>query len=236
MERAGWNLHADNFETKVCDILAEGNSSNAQLSRMVRAACGSRKNLTLVDFGCGVGTFIERFGDRFKDIVGVEFAPKICARAEKRCADMEHVTWHALDIVKAAKLIGRRADLTVCLNVITSPSKAKRNALWAAVASVTKAQGHLLLVVPSTESDDMVNSLEPDYEPGRAGGLVERDGIYQKHYKREELIAVLSDFGFNTKSIARAFYPWSIEGIRKPRAAGNRYPWDWMCLAQRVEN
>ena len=234
MDRAGWNLHADEFEALVCDIAAEG--TNKELARMVRMACGSRKNLVLVDLGCGVGTFIQRFGDRFKDIVGVEFAQKIIARAEKRCADMENVTWHALDIIKAAKLIGRRADLTVCLNVITSPSAAKRNALWASVAAVTKAQGFLLLVVPSTESDDMVNSLEPDYEPGRAGGLVARDGIYQKHYRREELVAVLADYGFTTRSIRRASYPWSIEGIRKPRAAGNRTPWDWICLAERVQH
>jgi len=30
------------------------------------------------------------------------------------------------------------------------------------------------------------------------------------------------------------FYPWQKEGLRKPRNAGTRQPWDWLVLAERI--
>ena len=232
MDRAGWNLHANKFESLVCDIAAEG--TNDELARMVRVACKARKNPVLVDLGCGVGTFIQQFGDRFSEIVGIEFAPRIIARARKHCAGMPNITWHAQDITRAPELISRRADLTVCLNVITSPSSAKRSALWSSVQAVTKRGGFALMVVPSAESNEMVSSLDGDDDEAPTDGLVKRDGIWQKHYRRDELVSILSNFSFKAKSIRRASYPWSVEGLRKPRLAGNRAPWDWVCLAKRV--
>jgi hypothetical protein len=66
------------------------------------------------------------------------------------------------------------------------------------------------------------------------GGLVERGGSRQKHFAREELDALLATHGFRTKKVLRVSYPWQKEGLRKPRKAGKRQPWDWLVLAQRI--
>jgi len=146
VNRAEWDLHAAKFESMVCDIVTD--ETGSQMPRFVASACRSRKNLELVDLGCGVGSFVKKFGHRFEKITGIDFAPRIVARAKKRCGEMPNATWLAMDVCKSADVLGRVADLSVCLNVITSPREAKRDALWATLAAVTKPAGHALVVVP----------------------------------------------------------------------------------------
>lgn len=234
MNRREWNQYADEFETDICDITLDETSN--QLRRFVNAAKLS-PNPVLVDLGCGIGSFIAKFGDRFRKIIGVEYAAQIIARAKRRCAKLPGITWLTMDISSASKEIGSCADMTVCLNVITSPSRAKRNSLWSCLATVTKPKGFALIVVPSLESSAMVAERE---RKGRGSGakasgdgLVKREDSWQKHFGRAELIATLADLGFVVRRIGRAHYPWSTEGLRKPRS-DDRRPWDWICLAQRA--
>ena len=235
MNRAQWNHLADDFETEVCDIAREG--TDDQLGRYVGALRLLPKSSVLVDLGCGLGSFIRRFQDRFRKITAVEYAPRIIARAKKNCAGVAKVRWLTMDIPRSAKTIGAVADLTVSMNVITSPSQAKRNAIWKAIASVTKPNGYALIVVPSLESEHMVQrasrrgrSKVPAATPG---GLVLRDDAVQKHFERHELDTILPRYGFVAVRLGRAYYPWSKEGMRKPRAAKSN-PWDWVCLARRA--
>jgi hypothetical protein len=143
-----------------------------------------------------------------------------------------------MDISSASRAIGACADMTVCLNVITSPSRAKRNSLWSCLAKVTKPKGFALIVVPSIESNRMVEKRERNTLRNGAAhppdaGLVKREDSWQKHFTRGELISTLSQLGFVVRRIGRVHYPWSTEGLRKPRS-DDRRPWDWICLAQRA--
>jgi SAM-dependent methyltransferase len=234
VNRREWNQCADEFESDICDITLD--ETNNQLRRFVGAVALPR-NSVLVDLGCGIGSFIDKFGDRFRKIIAVEYAAQIIARAKARCAKRSGITWLTMDISSASETIGTCADMTVCLNVITSPSRAKRNSLWSCLASVTKPKGFALIVVPSLESNDMV--AERERGSGRNGaapsqdGLVRREDSWQKHFGRGELIATLAELGFVVRRIGRVHYPWSTEGMRKPRS-DNRRPWDWICLAERV--
>jgi hypothetical protein len=56
----------------------------------------------------------------------------------------------------------------------------------------------------------------------------------QKHFARDELGEDLARAGFAVRRIGRAFYPWSIEGMRETPARRAKRPWDWLCLAQRI--
>jgi SAM-dependent methyltransferase len=237
VKRTEWDRHADEFEDLVCDIARE--ESSRQLGRFVAAVRPSPRASVLVDLGCGVGSFILKYGDRFQRIVAVDFAPRIVARAQERCAGMPNIAWLAMDMARAAEVVGAKADLTVSLNVITSPSKAKRNALWSSVPAVTKPRGHVLIVVPSIESYKMVEEVEHGLgkylqPPARPDGVASRAEAWQKHYAREELIETMSQQGLQIKRIGRALYPWSREGLRKPRSHGAKRPWDWICLGQRT--
>jgi SAM-dependent methyltransferase len=233
MKQAYWNRLADDFETDVCDITREETAD--LVKRHVALARPKRKNPVLVDLGCGVGTFIERYGPRFHRVIGVEFAPRIIAQAIARCAAMPNVTWKTMDIPRAAKEIGTSADFTVCMNVITSASAAKRAALWSSLAHVTRKGGYALVVIPSLESEWLVRATTKEkLEPVRKGGLVKRDDAWQKHYERAELDRIFTGYGFAMRRVDRAHYPWSIEGVRETAARAKNRPWDWMCLARKV--
>ena len=80
MKRADWNRLADNFESEVCDITRE--ERTGKVERYVNAVKLPRRGAVLVDLGCGIGTFVSRFGSRFARIVAVDHASKIVARAK----------------------------------------------------------------------------------------------------------------------------------------------------------
>jgi len=234
MNRQQWNQLGKVFTEEVCDIVRE--ETNDEMKKYV-AAAKLPKDATLVDLGCGVGTFIDRFGAKFKTIVGVEFAASAIAQAKVLCADRPDVRWMTADIVRAAKDLGRIADLTVCLNVITSPSAAKRAALWQSLADVTKAGGHSLIVVPSLESETYVQSViqgRKNLRLAASDGLVVREEATQKHFTEAEIHAAMQEHGFAVKQLGKAHYPWSIEGVRETTARAAKRPWDWVCLARCV--
>ncbi len=237
LRRADWNRLADKFESEVCDITREEKTGKVEL--FVNAAKLPRKGAVLVDLGCGLGTFVSRYGPRFERVIATDHASKIIARAKAVSTCPKPVKWMVMDVARAGEGLGTCADLTVCMNVITSSSSDVREAQWRSVATVTKPGGYTLIVVPSIESDAMVRKFA--FRAGRADefvatpeGLVTRDGAVQKHFARNELAETLSAHGFAVRRIGRAAYPWSVEGLRKPASAKGKQPWDWMCLAQRV--
>jgi hypothetical protein len=235
MNRAQWNKLASRFESEACDISRE--ESGAAVKRTF-ALAKLPKRAVLVDMGCGIGTFIREYGQHFAEIHGVEYAAGILARAKQRCGHMNDVSWYNAGAAQAAKQIGPRADMTVCMNVITSSNAATRTAIWRGLAGVTKKAGTAMIVVPSLESDDMVEEEESGKKPRktkqRAKGLVWRSDAWQKHFSEDELIRDLARVGFTPRHIGRAFYPWSIEGLRETKARRLRRPWDWIALAQRA--
>ncbi len=237
VSRKEWDKLADEFEREVCDITRE--TKGGQIARLMRTLPVSAKTSVLVDLGCGLGTFVERYGPLFRRTFAVEHAPRIIARAKKRLAKREDITWLTASMAPAAWRIGRVADLTVCMNVITMPEARIRARMWDGIARVTKKRGHALIVVPSIESDRMVERVAYGTRRAEAmteapDGLVDRGGSRQKHFARAELEALLGAHGFRVTKMQRVFYPWQKEGLRKPRGAGTRRPWDWLVLAERL--
>ena len=237
VSRKAWDGLAKDFEREVCDITRE-TKSNA-IARLVKGLPLSPDTSVLVDLGCGLGTFIARHGARFRECIGVEHAPRIIARAKKKLGRRDGLTWLTSSLPPAARKIGRRADLTVCMNVITMPGATTRERMWASIAAITRRHGHALIVVPSIESDRMVERIAYGTTRDEAiaaapDGLVDRGGSRQKHFARDELRDLLARHGFAAKKIVPITYPWQKEGLRKPRNAGARQPWDWLVLAERT--
>lgn len=237
VSRKEWDTLADDFEAEVCDITRE--TKDKTIARLVLGLHPSPKTSVLVDLGCGIGTFVERFGRHFRATFAVEHAPRIIARAKQRLGKRPDITWLTSNIPPAVRRLGACADLTVCMNVVTMPQERIRRQMWNGIARVTKQNGHALIVVPSIESDRMVERIAYGTPRAQAiaeapNGLVERGGSRQKHFARAELFELLHRHGFRAKKVMRVSYPWQKEGLRKPRNAGSRRPWDWLVLAQRL--
>ncbi|HJW41078.1 MAG TPA: hypothetical protein VJ476_07595, partial [Rhizomicrobium sp.] len=84
MSRKEWDKLASAFEREVCDITRETKSD--LIARIMRMLSLSKDKSVLVDLGCGLGTFIARYGGLFRHSYGVEHAPRIMARAKKALA------------------------------------------------------------------------------------------------------------------------------------------------------
>ena len=231
MSQRAWNLLAEEFEESVCDITATSGQSLAKLIDRVRP----NRRQTLIDAGCGIGTFVERFGERFGRVVAFDFAEEMVERARRRCRALQHVTWQTLRLEDAGQCVGPIAHLVVSLNVITTPDPRLRRQQWTSLAELVRKGGHLLVVVPSVESAQFVAkaSGQPHGVPGESAvDLIRRTDSRQKHYQRNQLRQLITRQGLNVLSLRKIHYPWAEDGLEH---SGPKTPWDWVCLSKRLE-
>lgn len=239
LSREHWNKLAAQFNSSVCDITA--GERGQVLKTLVDEALARNPRPVVIDLGCGVGTFIRRYGRRFGETVGVDFAERMLRGARRRCAKVPRVRWVCASVEEAPSKVGLKADFSVCLNVLTSPDAALRRRQWKALATLTKPGGCTLVALPSFESAKLVADVDEKLNPGSsaqryADGSVNRGEARQKHYTRQELRAAAERAGFRALRLVKVNYTWRDEGI-DPRAAAKasrgRYPWDWVLLAAR---
>jgi 2-polyprenyl-3-methyl-5-hydroxy-6-metoxy-1,4-benzoquinol methylase len=225
-----WNRLAQDFEVAVCDVTS---SNGAELAKLVRRARPSRSQ-TLVDAGCGIGSFVKRFGRRFGQVIAFDFAAKMVSRAKRQCANVPGVAWQTLALKDAADQLGPVGDFVACLNVITSTDAELRERQWASLAGLAKPGGHVLVVVPSLESAlHVVRFADAEnliHQSNFDDGLVYRGDAQQKHYARLELRDTLCEHDLRVLVLKRIHYPWSDDGVDDP---GLKPPWSWVALARR---
>jgi 2-polyprenyl-3-methyl-5-hydroxy-6-metoxy-1,4-benzoquinol methylase len=230
MTRKIWNHLAQDFEVAVCDVTR---SSGKQVAELVRRAAPSRQK-TLIDAGCGIGSFTKRFGRRFGKVIAFDFAAKMVTRAKKLCAEVPNVSWSTMGLEDAAATIGPVGDFVACLNVITSTDADLRRRQWESLTGLVRPGGYALVVVPSLESAlrvarfaDADNRIhESDFD----AGIVFRGEYQQKHYSRDELRETIASVGLRPISLKRVHYPWSDDGVDDPSRA---LPWSWVVLARK---
>lgn len=230
MSQQGWNRLAAEFENSVCDITA---TSREQIAKLVALSKPTRRK-TLVDAGCGIGTFTEQFGELFGKVIAFDFAAAMVKRARRRCSDLAHAEWHALPLEDAAEKFGTIANLAVCLNVITSPRESLRARQWESLGEIVKAGGHLLVVVPALESARYVAQMDAEAFHGSVdieSELVRRNDTEQKHYSRQELRRRVVQLGFEIVALRKITYPWEEDGLE---LTARKSPWDWACVARKM--
>jgi len=237
--RAQWNRLAARFNSSVCDIVA--GDRDGVVDGIVQYAIEQRPRPVVIDLGCGMGTFIRRYGRRFGASIGVDFAERMLRGARRRCAKIPRVRWVCASVEDAPRAVGEQADLTVCLNVLTSPNAALRRRQWKALGRITKPGGLTIVVLPSLESSELVARVEERLRPGSSGArsgdgtVVNRGKARQKHYTRAELRDAANRAGFRVLKIVRIPYPWRDEGVEAVNAfTRGRQPWDWVLLGVRT--
>lgn len=235
MDRRRWRVLARDFDRDVTDT--PRNDAAGVIRRALAAAAGPRRDRVLVDLGCGPATLIRRHAGRFSRAVGVDFAEAVLELARRRCRAHAHAEFVCADAAGAGRLLPRAADVLACMNVVTSSSPRKREAIGRALAAVARPGAALLLVVPARESIEHVAAAArsrglPALQVSR-GGIVRRAGDPQKFWTAEEINSALIRWGFRPQGLRKVRVPWSDEGHDARDFRGLPGPWDWLAVARR---
>lgn len=240
LTRHSWERLAHAFAGEVCDIVAADRRN--VIERTIAGLSRDFSRSTLLDLGCGIGTFIQTHGHRFRFVYGADFSLNMLRYAKRRCHGVPNVRWMQADLSRIDHATMPTGDVTVCLNVVTSPSKRIRSKMLRSLWKLTNAAGTTLLVVPSLESTLFVHrTIKRDQLTGASKrkllsqGILMCDGVAQKYFSKREVLDSMRQAGFRKCTACRVWIPWSEEGLEDghPRLNGKALPWDWLVVGHK---
>jgi len=245
-----WDTVASRFDDEIFNTLSNDRSRTIlrQINRF--SSAGS----TVCDFGCGVGRYLPLLAERFKAVCAVDISRKCLEVAERNCAALENVTFFKLDLSTNHSGLDR-FDFAISINALLEPSLRKRRSALETIFQHLSPEGHLLIVVPSLESalfsttrlfewrDRTSNGKKNGFaiklgaKDSRgvdiARGVLNLDGVLEKHYLKEELLVALQDVGFEVDHLEKVEYRWSAMFDNPPRWMKEPYPWDWLATCSK---
>jgi ubiquinone/menaquinone biosynthesis C-methylase UbiE len=232
MKARDWDQLAAAYEAEVCDIFVRDRRN--VIGRWLQARGLLRGRKTLLDLGCGIGSFIKKYGRHFGAKTGTDHSRRMLAIAAARCRRLPDCRWLRADAQRLPPALHDQGDLVVCSNVITFVSAAACIRALRQVVQCTKPGGRIMLIQPALESHDAV----VEFETGRVAprraltAIVRRDDRMQRFYTEAGAAQLAKQAGLRSVEVRKVWYPWIDEGITHvPR--GRELPWDWLVTARR---
>ena len=227
MNRAYWDRLSTRYSAEVLEITA---IDSKRLLARTAAALGARYAVA-GDFGCGIGATTRAFAPYFEHTIGVDFAPKLLAKAARRTSDAT-ISYVRADLT-SSKPLGFRVDAGFCVNCLIAPRYETRMRIARTVARAVRRRGPVVIVVPALESalrtyhalvrldvadGDMrseglrrVNRIAAREVRSIAAGIVTTGGEPTKHYLGDEIVEFVAEAGLNVKRLERVEYAWAEE-------------------------
>lgn len=241
MNARDWDRLAAAYEVEVCDIFVR--DRRQVIARWLQARGLLRGRQTVLDVGCGIGSFFKLFGRRFGAKTGTDHSRRMLQIAARRCRAVPDCHWLQTDAQHLPPALRDCADLVVCSNVITFASaaacgRAMRETVRGAKpggAGSGRLGGWLLFILPALESHDAVVAVETGRPATRrqpATAIVRRDDRMQRFYTAEGARRLAAQAGLRSITVRKVWYPWSDEGVTRP-SRGHEPPWDWGVTARR---
>ena len=232
MQARDWDRLAAAYDNEVCDIFVRDRKE--VIARWLRARGLLRGRKTLLDVGCGIGSFIKKYGRHFGGKTGTDHSRRMLRIAAARCRQVKDCAWLQADVQSLPAALHGRGDLVVCSNVITFVSAAACTRALRQVVRCTKPGGWVMLILPALESHDTVVAIETGRRkpPRSRTAIVRRDDRMQRFYSEEGARHLASHANLRSVSVRKVWYPWIDEGVtRAPR--GQELPWDWLVIGRR---
>lgn len=232
MNARDWDRLAAAYEAEVCDIFTRDRKK--VIARWLKVRGLLRGGKTLIDVGCGIGSFIKKYGRHFGATTGTDHSRRMLKIAAQRCRALKNCRWLQADVRALPSALRDHGDLVVCSNVITFVSFAACAQAMRQVTRCAKPGGRLLFILPALESHDSVVALESGRAPTRRGNaaIVRRDDRMQRFYTAVGARRLALRAGLRAVQVRKAWYPWSDEGVTRP-PRGHELPWDWLVTARR---
>lgn len=227
MKAADWDKLADAYAAEVCDIFMR--DRRGVIARWLRANGQLRGRRSVLDLGCGIGSFFRKYGRHFGTKVGSDHSARMLHYARSRCRGQKGITWAQADVFALPARWRASADLAVCANVLTFVAPGACGRALRQIAGTVRPGRRVLLIIPSLESHDAVVALESGRPAPRrrATAVVRRDDRRQRFFTADGIARLARDAGLGGVEVRKVWYPWIDEGItRAPR--GVEAPWDWL--------
>ncbi len=227
MTEKDWDRLATVYESEVCDIFVRDR-------RKVIAGWLEDRGLldrdrTVLDIGCGIGSFFKKYGSRFGEKLGTDHSPKMLEIAARICRRQETINWQQADVKSLPTDLHARGDLVVCSNVITFVTRSDCRKAMSEVVRCAQKGGWVMLVQPALESHDRVARFEARQARVRRGdsAVVQRDDRRQRFFSEKGAATLAASTGLKSVEVRKVWYPWIDEGVVRP-PRGEELPWDWL--------
>ena len=228
MKARDWDRLAAVYAAEVCDIFSR--DRRKVIARWLQARGLLRGRKTVLDIGCGIGSFFRKYGRQFGAKTGTDHSARMLRIAAARCRRLKDCHWQQAGVSALPPALHHSANLVVCSNVITFVSAAACHRAMRETVRGARPGGWVLLILPALESHDAVVAFETDRPAPRRGSptaIVRRDDRMQRFYTRSGARALAARAGLRSVSVRKVWYPWSDEGIARP-PRGQEMPWDWL--------
>jgi len=228
-----WDRLAAAYGAEVCDIFVR--DRRKVIVRWLKARGLLRGRKTVLDLGCGIGSFFRLHGRHFGRKTGTDHSRRMLRIAARRCHALPDCHWLQADAQKLPPALRDQADLVVCSNVITFVSAAACRRAMRETIRGARPGGWLLFILPALESHDAVVALEtgrPAARRARTTAVVQRDDRRQRFYTARGARELAAAAGLRSIAVRKVWYPWVDEGISHP-PRGRELPWDWLLTARR---
>ena len=226
---AHWDRHAKRFTSEVFDITRAHRGRT--LDRLMREHAPTSGTGTLLDAGCGIGTFTREYGARFQHVIAMDFSPAILRRAMTAKPFLPNVTWMCADIVTLPTLLRPGvADVTVSLNVLTYAAKERNHDILRALCVLTAKGGLAIIVAPSAESEAEADGASAEHA---ATHIQQRLGLRQTFFTRDELARAARKAGWKGAELMPITYPREYERVGKAGTRSRRDNYDWLAVLTR---
>lgn len=248
-----WEKIGDDYETEIFDV-SRNDKARLVINKLQQFSAPNKKAL---DVGCGIGNFLPALSSSFREVLAVDISTKFITKAKAKHAKLTNVSYLVADL-SAPRVRLPMVDFALAVNSLITPSLTCRTRILHTVCSHLRSGGHFVMVVPSLESAfltdfrliewNVKNGVAPS-SAGRAGfgmqsktenprlheGIVKIEDVPTKHYLEEELVILLQNRGMKVEEIQKIQYPWDTEFETPPRWMKAPFPWDWLCVAQKVQ-
>jgi SAM-dependent methyltransferase len=244
-----WSRAAQGYEQEFVDPDQPGVRNPL---RQVLTRLAADKLTTAADLGCGIGPLLPFLAQRFRRVIGVDFAEGMLARARERCRGLANVEFLADSLAGLESLKGQ-VDVAVAVNSLVLPRVAELEEALGAIRATLRPHGHFLGIVPAMDAVHYFTMLLLDR--ARAVGMPEDKakqnaahhadhalydfgfghfrykGLDQHFWQPFEVRYRLKRAGFRRVRLAKVLLSWEQFGCVRD-LSDQPPPWDWFFHAR----